>query len=64
MNNSIDTNLEDANNSLEVLFVSANMTTVSLKTVLMFLLQQNDIETYINLIGKIEKFIKKTKLAT
>ncbi|CAG8492815.1 36207_t:CDS:2, partial [Racocetra persica] len=38
MNNPTDTDLKDANDSLEISIVSANIATVSLKTVLMFLL--------------------------
>ncbi|CAG8475425.1 7636_t:CDS:2 [Cetraspora pellucida] len=62
MNDPADADLEDADDSLEVPLVSANMAIVSLKTVLTFLLQQDDAETYINLVGRIEKFIKKMKV--
>ncbi|CAG8558749.1 37111_t:CDS:2, partial [Racocetra persica] len=61
MNNPTDTDLEDADDSLEILIVSTNMATVSLKTMLTFLLQQNNMKIYINLVERIEKFIKKTK---
>ncbi|CAG8677309.1 16214_t:CDS:2, partial [Gigaspora rosea] len=58
----VDSDLEDADNILEIPIVSADMATASLETVLTFLLQQDDTEKYINLVKKIDDFIKKTKV--
>ncbi|CAG8725708.1 7441_t:CDS:2, partial [Gigaspora rosea] len=62
MDDPVDSDLEDADDSLEIPIVSANIANASLETVLMFLLQQDDTEKYINLVKKIEDFIKKTKV--
>ena len=58
----IGADLEDANDSLEIPIVSADMATASLETMRTFLLQQDDTEKYISLVKKIENFIKKTKV--
>ncbi|CAG8804505.1 2621_t:CDS:2, partial [Racocetra persica] len=53
--------LEDEDDSFEAPIVSANMAIASLETMRTFLLQQDCIEEYVNLVRRIEKFIKKTK---
>ncbi|CAG8604232.1 7963_t:CDS:2 [Dentiscutata erythropus] len=62
MDNPIDADSEDADNSLEIPIVSADMATASLKTMLTFLLQQDNTEKYINYVKKIKNFIKKIKV--
>ncbi|CAG8558101.1 2425_t:CDS:2 [Racocetra persica] len=54
--------LEDEDDSFEAPIVSANMAIASLETMRTFLLQQDCIEGYVNLVRRIEKFIKKTKV--
>ncbi|RGB24061.1 hypothetical protein C1646_773617 [Rhizophagus diaphanus] len=43
-------------NSDEIVIISTNIALKSLETVNMFLLQQEDTDEYIKLVGKIEKF--------
>ncbi|CAG8755021.1 16719_t:CDS:1 [Cetraspora pellucida] len=54
--------IEDKDNGPEISIVSIDTANTSLKTMRTFLLQQNDMEKYINILGKIEKFINKTKM--
>ncbi|CAG8443088.1 9549_t:CDS:1 [Cetraspora pellucida] len=54
--------LEDEDDSFEAPIVSANTAIASLETMRTFLLQQDCTEEYVNLIRRIEKFIKKTKV--
>ncbi|CAG8768074.1 26193_t:CDS:2 [Gigaspora rosea] len=54
--------LKDVNNSLEIPIVGAKIANESLETVRTFLLQQNDAEEYVNILRKVEKFIKKVKV--
>ncbi|CAG8728634.1 18363_t:CDS:1, partial [Dentiscutata erythropus] len=61
-NDPIVTDLEDADNSCEIPMVSANVTNTSLKTVYTFLLQEEGIEEYINILRKIENFIRRIKV--
>ncbi|CAG8627383.1 24072_t:CDS:1 [Gigaspora rosea] len=44
--------LGNINNSLEIPIVSTNMANVSLKTMYIFLLQQNNTEEYVNALKK------------
>ncbi|CAG8604768.1 15733_t:CDS:1, partial [Dentiscutata heterogama] len=60
-NNPIVIDLEDADDSCEIPMVNANMANTSLKTVRMFLLQEEGTEEYINILRKIENFIRGTK---
>ncbi|CAG8586978.1 623_t:CDS:2, partial [Dentiscutata heterogama] len=54
-------NLKDEDDSFEAPIVSTNTAIASLKTMRMFLLQQDCTEEYVNFVRRIEKFIKKTK---
>ncbi|EXX64301.1 hypothetical protein RirG_144050 [Rhizophagus irregularis DAOM 197198w] len=51
--------LDEIDDSDEIVTISTNIALKSLETVNMFLLQQENTEEYIKLIGKIEKFIRK-----
>ncbi|CAG8600631.1 5254_t:CDS:2 [Cetraspora pellucida] len=50
INNSIVTDLENADDSFEISVVSADMTNASLETIHTFLLQENDTKEYINIL--------------
>ncbi|CAG8797227.1 5759_t:CDS:1, partial [Dentiscutata erythropus] len=52
-------NLEDKDDSFKVPIVSASLAAASLETMLTFLLQQNNIEKYINLVRSVENLSKK-----
>ncbi|CAG8704477.1 14425_t:CDS:2, partial [Cetraspora pellucida] len=54
--------MEDEDDGPEISIVSIDTANTSLKTMRTFLLQQDDTEEYINILGKIEKFINKTKM--
>ncbi|CAG8726909.1 6773_t:CDS:1, partial [Racocetra persica] len=54
-------NVEDKDDSLEISIVSTDIANTSLKIICIFLFQQDNIEEYINILEKIEKFINKTK---
>src|SRR6266540_5562894 len=54
-------NLDDMDDSTEVLTVSINVALKSLENICTFLFQQENANEYIKLIDKIEKFIKKKK---
>ncbi|RIB26803.1 hypothetical protein C2G38_2162329 [Gigaspora rosea] len=53
--------LKNMNNSFKISIVSANIANMSLKTIHIFLFQQNDTKKYINILRKVKKFIKKVK---
>ncbi|CAG8783102.1 10162_t:CDS:2, partial [Gigaspora rosea] len=57
---SIVTDLEDTNNSFEIPVVSANVASTSLETICTFLLQEDGTEEYLNILRKIENFIRRT----
>ncbi|CAB5382754.1 unnamed protein product [Rhizophagus irregularis] len=54
--------LDEIDDSDEIVTISTNIALKSLETVNMFLLQQENTEEYIKLIGKIEKFIRKKQV--
>ncbi|EXX66971.1 CENP-B homolog protein 2-like [Rhizophagus irregularis DAOM 181602=DAOM 197198] len=54
--------LDKINDNDEIVTISTNIALKSLETVNMFLLQQENTEEYIKLIGKIEKFIRKKQV--
>ena len=57
-------NLDDMDDSTEVLTVSINVALKSLENICTFLFQQENANEYIKLIDKIEKFIKEKKANT
>jgi len=54
-------NLDNIDDSIEVLTVSIKVVLKSLENIHTFLFQQEDANEYIKLVDKIEKFIKKKK---
>ena len=57
-------NLDEIDDSDEIPIINPSVATASLETVRTFLLQQDNAEEYVKLVGKIEKFfrVKKTSL--
>ena len=54
--------LDEMDDSDEVVTISTNVALKSLETVNMFLLQQESVDEYIKLVGKVEKFIRKKQV--
>ena len=59
-----DMDLDKMDDSNKISIISPNVAIASLETVRTFLLQQDNTEEYVKLVGKIEKFfrVKKTSL--
>ena len=53
--------LDEMDDSDEVVTISTNVALKSLETVNMFLLQQENADEYIKLVGKVENFIRKNR---
>src|SRR6266542_7137501 len=54
--------LDEMDDSDEIVTISTNVVLKSLETVNMFLLQQESADEYIKLVGKVEKFIRKKQV--
>ncbi|CAG8812517.1 20068_t:CDS:1, partial [Cetraspora pellucida] len=57
-------NSDKLNNSIELLIISANAALKNLKSIRLFLLQQDEVNEQLKLVNSLEKFISKKKISS